>query len=167
MKAATIHELKRQLNACDHKLLLFFCLRLAKFKKENKELLTYLLFEADDEEGYIASVKREIEAMMEEANKPSLYLTKKSVRKTIRILDKFIRYSGEKETEVELRLFLCEQMKQNRIPLSRSRVLTKIFEGQIKKINTALSKLHEDLQYDYRIEMSERLGIDPPPDFSF
>ncbi len=159
MKAATIYELKRQLSASDPKLLLFFCLRLAKFKKENKELLTYLLFEADDEEAYIASIKAEIDPLMEVARKPSLYLTKKSLRKVLRMLDKFIRYSGNKETEIELRIYFCYKMKEAKIPFYNSRVLRNLYDGQIKKIYSAMSKMHEDLQYDYKLELEETLGI--------
>ena len=60
MKAATSNELKQELQASSSKQLIELCLRLAKFKKENKELLTYLLFEANDEAAYIQSIKNEI-----------------------------------------------------------------------------------------------------------
>jgi hypothetical protein len=52
MKAASIHELKKELLHLDEKSLVATCLRLARYKKDNKELMTYLLFEAHDEEGY-------------------------------------------------------------------------------------------------------------------
>ena len=48
MKASSLNELKKELEYRDKKELLSFCMRLAKFKKENKELLTFLLFEKDD-----------------------------------------------------------------------------------------------------------------------
>ena len=44
MKAATIIELKQELNNTSPAIVSELCLRLARFKKENKELLTYLLF---------------------------------------------------------------------------------------------------------------------------
>lgn len=50
MKTATIAELKSELGNVPAPQLAELCIRLAKFKKENKELLTYLLFEAYDEE---------------------------------------------------------------------------------------------------------------------
>ncbi|MDO9156299.1 MAG: hypothetical protein Q7U17_05460, partial [Sediminibacterium sp.] len=56
MKAASVHEIKQALLSNSSKELAELCLRLAKFKKENKELLTYLLFEAHNEEAYIAEV---------------------------------------------------------------------------------------------------------------
>ena len=60
MKAASINEIKKDLERRDPKELLSYCLRLAKFKKENKELLGFLLFEADDISNYIENVKSEI-----------------------------------------------------------------------------------------------------------
>ena len=53
MRAATIQEIKQELATVKPAQLMSLCLRLAKFKKENKELLTYLLFEAGDEAGYL------------------------------------------------------------------------------------------------------------------
>ena len=61
MKAVTVKVLKDELVHRSPKEMLEICLRLSKFKKENKELLTYLLFEAGDEASYIESVKREID----------------------------------------------------------------------------------------------------------
>ena len=58
MKAATVNEIKQQLKETKPTELIELCLRLARFKKENKELLTYLLFEADDLQTYIANVKK-------------------------------------------------------------------------------------------------------------
>ena len=58
MKAANIHEIKLELSATKQPRLVQLCLRLARFKKENKELLTYLLFEAHDDAGYISALSR-------------------------------------------------------------------------------------------------------------
>ena len=44
MKAATLNELKHELSHLPAEELLDLCTRLARFKKENKELLTFLLF---------------------------------------------------------------------------------------------------------------------------
>ena len=59
MKAATLKEIKTELSHVSHDALLEICLKLAKFKKENKELLTYLLLESESEDGYIETVKEE------------------------------------------------------------------------------------------------------------
>ena len=57
MKPVTIKKIKDELNYKTSQELIELCLLLSKFKKENKELLTYLLFDKDDEEMYINKVK--------------------------------------------------------------------------------------------------------------
>ena len=61
MKPASVNEIKKRLKETDKNDLIEICQRLARFKKENKELLTYLLFEEDDVQGYIKNVKEEID----------------------------------------------------------------------------------------------------------
>jgi len=78
MKAASIQEIKAELSETNPRDLLQICLRLAKFKKENKELLSYLLFDAHDEAAYIKQVEALIDEGFDELPKPNLYLTKKA-----------------------------------------------------------------------------------------
>ena len=59
-------------------------------KKENKELLTYLLFEASNEEGFKEGVKEEISLEFSTINCNSYFYMKKSVRKILRITKKYI-----------------------------------------------------------------------------
>ncbi len=150
MKAANVHELKDELKHRSAAQLVELCNRLARFKKENKELLTYLLFEAHDEEGYKRSVRQEIDLQFSEIPKDnSLYLQKKSVRKILRTANKYIRYTGNKTTEIELLLHFCIQLNQSGIKYQSSTALNNLYEGQLKKIKKLLPALHEDLQYDY------------------
>jgi hypothetical protein len=153
MKTATIQELKQELQAEKPARLTELCLRLARFKKENKELLTYLLFEAQDEQGFIKNVKEEISLLFEDINLSQLYFARKSLRKIVRIINKYCRYSGEKETETELRIFFCRLLKESGIPIQQNPVINNLYLGQLKKINTLLATIHEDLQYDYRQSM--------------
>ncbi|MDB5284816.1 MAG: hypothetical protein JWO06_3891 [Bacteroidota bacterium] len=154
MKAATVNELKDEMKHLSASKLLELCTRLARFKKENKELLTYLLFEAHDEDGYIKSVKDDMDIQFSELAKGNnLYLLKKSIRKIVRSTNKFIRYTGSKTVEIQLLLHFCIQLKQSGIPIHKSTALTKLYEQQRKKIKTALPSLHEDLQHDYLKEL--------------
>ena len=155
MKAATIHEIKEELNTLKTPQLTELCLRLSRFKKENKELLTYLLFEADDEHGYIEGIKKEIDELFEEINLSHLYFAKKSLRKIVRVINKYCRYSNAKQTEVELRLYFCTVLKDSGIPIHKNTVINNLYQSQLKKINTVLITLHEDLQYDHRKELDE------------
>ena len=158
MKPATVHEIKKALATVDPDQLTEMILRLAKFKKDNKELLTYLLFEADDEDAYVSAVKAQMDEYFEDVNHSSIFLTKKTIRKIVRFQTKFIRYSGKKETEIDLRIYFCEKMKSERIPIRRSRVLGNMYASQIKKIKTTMGKLHEDLQYEYEGRLERLTG---------
>ena len=60
MKVASINELKQELGNLPADELVEMCVRLAKFKKENKELMNFLLFESHDGEAYVQGVKKEI-----------------------------------------------------------------------------------------------------------
>jgi len=156
MKAATVNDIKQELGNLPVKQLSDICLRLAKFKKENKELLTYLLFEAYDGPAYINSVKQEIDEQFAAINDNSLYWAKKSLRKILRIANKHVRYIGSKEAEVELLTYFCRRLKDSGIPYHTSTVLTNLYHQQLKKIKAAIATFHEDLQYDYLKEV-ERL----------
>ena len=155
MKAATVKELKTELTHQSQAELVELCLQLSKFKKENKELLTYLLYEAENEEGYIESVKNEIDEQFELINTSSYFYIKKSVRKILRIVKKYIRYSKQKETEVELLLHFCYVLKNMQPSIYKNVSLTNIFDRQVLLIKKSIATLHEDLQYDYNLELED------------
>ena len=153
MKAATVKAIKEELNMRSREELVELCLSLSKFKKENKELLTYLLYEVSDELSFINSIKEEIDLAFKEVNRTSYYYLKKSIRKILRNTKKNIRYSKKKQTEVELILFYCNKLKNFTPPISKSIPLTRIFEREIKRIEKIVTKLDADLQYDYGNEI--------------
>ncbi|SNY95244.1 hypothetical protein [Flagellimonas pacifica] len=149
MKASTIAQLKKELQHRSPDELLNLCLRLGRFKKENKELLTYLLFEAGNESGYIESVKEEVDEWFGEINTNSFFYIKKSVRKILRNIKKYIRYSGNKETEVELLLYFCQKLRNFRPSIQNNTALFNLYQRQLTFISKKLDALHEDLQYDF------------------
>jgi hypothetical protein len=153
MKAASISTLKKELITLPPKEVLKICMQLVKYKKENKELLHYLLFEAYDEQGYIDSIKIEIDQQFSEINTSHLYFAKKSIRKILKITNKYIRYSGQKRTEVDLLIYFCKKLKKSGISIRSSAALHNLYLGQVQKIKKALSMLHEDLQFDYNDEI--------------
>lgn len=155
MTTASIKDLKQELDELDAGRLKALCLRMAKFKKENKELLTYLLFEEQDEKGYIESVKSVIAQEISEISNLNTYYLKKSLRRVLKIVNKQIRYSGIPETELALRLYFCQQIKEADMPVAKSVVLMNLYEQQVKKIHQALGKLEEDLQFDYQSQVEE------------
>jgi hypothetical protein len=153
MDTATISHIKKELKNLPPELIQEMVLRLAKYKKENKELLSYLLFEAHNESEYIRLVKEEIDEQFLSLNRSSFYLAKKTLRKVLRTTKKHIRFSGKKETEIELLLYFCKKIKASRLNYKSSKVVFNLYLNQIKRIQKVISMLHEDLQYDYREEL--------------
>jgi hypothetical protein len=153
VKTATIHELQKELTVLEPKQLKELCVRLAKYKKENKELLTYLLFEAHDEKAYVKNIKEEVDILFLEINRHNAYLTKKSLRKILRFVNKFIKYSGSKQTEIELRIYFCIKAKTSQIAIESNTVLANLYNREVEKIKKSFDKLHEDLQYDYKLDL--------------
>ncbi len=159
MKAATVSQLKKELSYRSPEELLELCLRLAKFKKENKELLTYLLFESLDEEEFIQNIKDEIDREFEVINTKNFFYIKKSVRKILRNIKKYSRYSLKKETEAELLLYFCSKLKDFKPSIKRNTTLVNLYKRQIIAVKKLISTLHQDLQYDYQQELEELEGF--------
>jgi hypothetical protein len=157
MKAVSIKDLKEELANCTPKEVRDLCLRLARFKKENKELLTYILFESADEGLYLAGVKKEVDDQFMMINRKSNYLIKKGLRKILRTIKKYAKYSPKKETEVELLVYFCAKLNKFSPSISRNTGLNNLYNRQIETIIKKTSLLHEDLQFDYKIEL-DKLG---------
>jgi hypothetical protein len=153
LKASGISDLQKELKNRPPAKVIELAVRLAKHKKENKELLTYLLFDADDEQTFINSTKEEVDSQFSEMNKSNLYLAKKSLRKILRLINKHIKFSALPVTELELRIHYCKKIRSSGIPFIKSQVLVNLYSNQLVKIDIALNKLHEDLQFDYREEI--------------
>ncbi len=157
MKTASLKEIKTELENTPPEKLLELCLRLTKFKKENKELLTYLLFEESNEQAYVASVKTVLDELFETVNKTQLYFAKKTIRKIVRIANRYIKYSDSKTTEPDLLLHVCKKINELKLDLKKNTALHNIYLSQIKKIKKAVAGMHEDEQYDY-LKMLGELG---------
>jgi hypothetical protein len=149
MKAATLHEIRRELGETDEHRLREVILRLAKYKVENKELITYLLYEEHDESAYVKAILSDITRLFAEINHANLHIVKKSIRKILRTANKYSRYSGKPETTIEVLVHFLRSLKTSHIPVHRSPVLANLYEAQLKKIRNLIAGLHEDLQYDY------------------
>jgi len=155
MKAASVVELRKELEYLDKEKLEHLCLRLARFKLENKELLTYLLFESEDESSYIQSIKIQLDTLFLDINTNSYFYVKKSIRKILRRIRKFARYSNQPETEVELLLYFCLKMQDITPSIFKNKTLTNIYNKQIESAQKKTKKLHEDLQYEYNLHIED------------
>jgi hypothetical protein len=153
MQTSSLAQLKKEVQTLPYPQLVELCLRLAKYKKENKELLHYLLFEAQDEQQFIAQIKALMDEQFAEVNTSHLYYAKKTIRKILRGVNKYAKYSGNPQTTVELLIYFLHALRNLDKVLYQSTQLINLYEAQLKKINKELAKLHEDIQYDYQKEL--------------
>ena len=153
MKIESIVTIKKELKQLPKEDLLNLCLRLGRFKKENKALLTYLLFQAHDEDHYIERVKDTMAMDFKTINTDSYFYMKKTIRKILRHLKLYARYSQKKSTEIELLLFFCEQLQQLKPNIHRNKTLDNLYRRQIVSIEKQMKTLHEDLQFDYNQQL--------------
>ena len=150
MRASSLQEVKQELQELSAKELLELCLHLAKYKKDNKEYLGYLLFQSHDRDGFVVQIKAEIDGHFNELKgQANLYYTKKTLRKILRIINKYCRYMGDKSASAEAHLYFCLKIKQAGIPIHKSARIQNLFIAEVKKIRSLISHLHEDLQSDY------------------
>ena len=155
MKTLSLSQLQKELATLDKKEVLEICIKLAKHKKENKELLSYLLFGSADEQQYLEESKEKLDDLFLTVSRKTTYTTKKGLQKVVRHLNKFIKTSKNKQTEVELRIYFCSKVRAARIKLDSSGIISNLYYREKDKINLALSKLHEDVQFDYRSEIEK------------
>ncbi|MCC6251090.1 MAG: hypothetical protein IT238_01355 [Bacteroidia bacterium] len=148
MKVASSNEIKKALQSLDSKEVVNICMTLAKYKKDNKELLSFLLFESDDIHQYMEEVKGMIDDYFDYVEIRGFKDLIKKIRKIIRLSNKYIKYSSSKRVEVDVSIHLCRKL----VPFVKkldSVTIKNIYIKQLDKIEKSLSKLEEDLQFDY------------------
>ena len=149
MKAASIADLKKELVRLEHGELLDACLRLARFKKDNKELLTYFLFLSQDEQAFANSLCSEIDEQFRLT--PNAH--KKTLRKLIRWMNKCLRFTKVKDTEIQVRLHFCRALRASKTPIRHSKVVVNMYNGQLKKVRKVIEKLHDDIRREVEYEI--------------
>lgn len=155
MKSASINELKQELLTLSPKKVLELCLRLARFKKENKELLSYLLFEAHNEQGYVESIKNEMDLQFAEITFSNWYLVKKALRKILKGISKYSKHTTSKESEVEMLIHFCLNVKKSGFRYRSYKALSSLYDLQLKKIAGLIEQVHEDLKFDYKRQLEQ------------
>ncbi len=153
MKASSISQIKKELKYASKEELIEIVLRIGKYKVENKELLSYLLFDSSDEQGYIDKIKVYMDFQFEIVNRENYYFIKKSVRKILRITKRFIKYSKNIETETTLLIHFCKNLEEMDPSYKYNQVLLNMYFRQLNLIEKNLEKMHEDLSYDFRREV--------------
>jgi len=141
-----LQDIKKELQHLPAERLIELCLRLARNKKENKELLAYLLFE--NNEAFIEKVKAEAGFMFSQLPVQS-YLAAKSMRKILRLIGKYTKFMTSKGGEIDLLINFCTNYLQYADRRASYKPLRLILVRQVEKIRGLIQKLHEDLQFDY------------------
>ncbi len=80
---------------------------------------------------------------------------KKGVRKTVRYIDRWCKYSKNKSTEVELRFHFLKRMTHTPYPRAAFYFYASLLNRQFTKTTKIVSKLHEDLQFEYKETLEE------------
>ena len=156
VKIYGLQDIKKELQHLDGTQMADLCLRLARYKKENKELLAYLLFDADNEDAFIQSVIAESGFMFSQLPTNNYHLAK-GLRKILRLLNKYVKFTGSKQAEIELLINFCRNYVQYADRRTSYKPLRLILIRQVDKIKKAIEKLHEDLQYDYSQDFNAML----------
>jgi hypothetical protein len=151
VESYSLQDIKKELQHLSPLQMADLCLRLARYKKENKELLAYLLFQAGNETAFIEQVKAESGFMFSQLPVHS-YTAAKSMRKILRLLGKYIKFMGSKEAEIELLLNFCSNYIQYTDRKVGYKPMRLILTRQLLKIQKLIDKLHEDLQADFSNE---------------
>ena len=156
MIAEKLSDIRKELRSFNNDQLIEIWLSIYKYKKENKELLSYLLYQAADPLAYAESVKT---GLTEEFHtlKRYDYHSAKALRKIIRLIGKHSKYTGSAQVELELLLWFCKNYLIYADTHTHYKPLQSIFIKQLEKIKKLLAKLHEDLQFDYANEYNSIL----------
>jgi hypothetical protein len=155
MHSATIDTIKTELKQLPPRQLLDLLLRLARFKKENKELLTYILFESANESEYIEQVKKEIAEEMVEIDGLPAYQYKKQFRKLQRKINKPVKYIGSKSATAELYLHMFRMISEKKKTTYLAPFLEKAMQQYIVKIEKLLPGIEDDLAADLRKQLKQ------------
>ncbi|WP_411272894.1 hypothetical protein [Daejeonella sp.] len=151
MKPEKLSDIKKELAGLTVQELTEICLRIARYKKENKELLNYLLFDSEDPLSYAEKLKAFLEEDFKSIQK-SYYYSTKSLRKILRLMNRYVKYTGNKQVEIELSLWFCNSFLFYADLGTSHKPLQGLLIRQLEKISKILPKLHEDLQFDYQGE---------------
>ncbi|TFF39701.1 hypothetical protein [Mucilaginibacter psychrotolerans] len=143
-----LQQIKKELQHLPQEQLAELALRLIRYKKENKELLAYLLFDAHNEQDFVESIKAEAGFMFSQLPAQA-YFAAKALRKILKMLSKYTKFIGAKPAEIELLLNFCQNYLQYVVRLTSHKPIRLILTRQLDKLKTAIGKLHEDLQFDY------------------
>lgn len=155
MQLPSLTSLKAELKHLSESDLIALVADLSKFSRENKAFLYFKLNEKENPRLFIEMVQEELEKEFQLANTKHYHVAKKSAQAIRRKLNKFLKLNKNKSDQIEVIEYFCRSMISYSYLEFHHPVIDNLYAAQIRKIETLVSSLHEDLQYDYEQSIKE------------
>ncbi len=153
MKAASVKQIKDEMQTLNAAQVQEICLRLVKFKKEAKELATYLLFYKDEEQEFVQDIKAVLDEQYALINSSTAYFAKKGLRKLIRLAGRYTKYTSVPSSNLEIYIYLGQLLQGVPASFKKVQQIKNMFSSVTKKIEVIYASLHPDLQFDYKTQL--------------
>ncbi len=144
----SLASLKKELSGLERSELISICARLARHKKENKELLAYLLLDADDPLHYAEKMKPKLDEPFDEPYH-SAWTFSKRLRKALRLITKYQRFTGSARGEAELLIYFLQKFQGDWRHELKYQAIQNIVYRCLVKLETLIDKVEEDYRSDY------------------
>lgn len=155
MKIASLAEIKKELKYLSEKELIGIIADLSKFSTDNKLFLYFKIFGKDNPELFTEMIQEELLQDFQKSNRSNYHQAKKSAQMIRRKLNKFLKFTRDKGSKVELISFFCHKLSEYGFLGYHHPVIENLFYLQVGKIEKLINEMHEDLQYDYQHKLEE------------
>lgn len=147
---APLSEIKKELLHLPTADLIQIILRCAKYKKEVKELIHFELYYAQQPQGFLNTIFASLDQeFVNIATQKNIYFLKKSLRKILRIVNRYAKFLPTSENQILLYCYFCQKVFDLKLNLQQSTALYNMVSSQLEKVQKLISKLHPDYWKDY------------------
>jgi membrane-anchored protein YejM (alkaline phosphatase superfamily) len=152
MNVLSLSEIRKNLKHLSDEELCVILTKLAKFKKVNKEYVSFLLLNESNEDLYVEEVKEHLLELLENLNQSSIQYAKKTLRKVLKILRQCAAFSEKDVTQLDLSIFFCHELNKLQRSIRNHSIVQGMYNREITRMDKVLKAMHEDLVSDYQIE---------------
>lgn len=150
-----IAEIKKAVSYLDEQELRALLMDIIGFSTDNKRFAYFKLHEQQDEQFFLVESKEFLLQEFFKAVNTNFWTGKKSLQKLRSTLNKLLKFTKRKDFQLELILYFCQQAKEFGYLSYKHPVIDNLYATQLRKAESLISKLHEDLQYDYQQQVEE------------
>lgn len=155
MKIASLAEIKKELQHLSPKELIEVITDLSKFSTDNKLFLYFKLYGREQPDLFAEMVQEELINDFRNGNQRNAHYAKKSAQAVRRKLNKYLKFTKDKPTQIDLISFFCEMLYEYGYLMYRHPVIENLYLLQVGKVERLIGQMHEDLQFDYRDKVRE------------